>query len=1269
MTIRFIALARAWLLVVAFVLSGRNVFAGSYSNDFSAGVGAAVARGTYSLSGGELQLTPNRLRTYGALIINDLDPGVPIRAFTATFDLTIDSTGFEDGADGFSFNFGPPSSFPIGYWNYEQGVYGLNFCFSTYAWNGIFIGINRTAIIEQQIGVAMKDGSKRSVTISYNRATGASLTYFGQTINVTAEELSEFKPETGFRFLFGARCGRGPEFHIIDNVQITTDPMSTDASLANLFPSQDELTPSFSGTTTDYTVNVANAVTHLTLTPTVTQSSATVKVNGTTVDSGSASGNIALNVGTNVITLVVTAETGATRTYIVNAVRAGNADLASLTTSVGTFQPAFASDTLHYSIDVSNTVSSVIITPTVAGPNATVTVNGVPVASENPSVLVALKPGTNNLSITVTAEDLKTVKTYTLTMTRLIAELSDLVLSAGSLAPVFTRTNYVYTVAVPWSASSITVTPTAVRTGTTITVKGATVTSGSPSANIALDVGNNIITVATEIWGSMRYYTVIVTRAPSSKADLASLECSVPTGTTPAFSPGTINYSAGATYDVVGTFVRVIQADENARVEMRVAGGSFTKISSYIAYELPLRVGTNTVDWRVTTQDGTTTKIYTLTVVRGQPRHNNALLSLSLNNAALSPVFNPATNSYSVILPYYFPSTQVMATTPDDYLSTIEVRLNGGNYAPLASGATSPSLVLNVGTNLAEVRVTGEDGTRQIYSVTIIRNPQGGAGEVDLFSAGSRGAASRGAFALQPDQKIIVAGPQRLIERINPDGSLDPIFHNIDNVGAASLLLHREGTVSIGANVNLSAGGYVKHVQSDGTLIPGTALFPVYSASWLGLQDDGLLMVGGKFAARKPGSGEPFFANHLARLLPSGAIDVDNAPVTIGFRCTIPDNSVFPYNWQVYSMALQPDGKMVIGGNFTNLYFGKNGLLGTNRSRIRLGRVDNNRQGLVDDDFAPEANDRVYCLALQPDGKILLGGQFTAINGVTRNRVARLNSDGSLDQDFNPDVNSFYVRSLALQTDGRMIIGGAFTMVNGVARNNIARLNADGSLDQDFDPNANGTVRGLGLQADGLVLVAGDFTSLAPRGGPGVSRYAFARLNNDAATQALRVLDATQVLWTRGGSSPEISQVQFDVSTDGGKNWTSLGLATRIGTTPNWQITGINLPFNGQLRAWGYARAGEYNGSSSIIESATNFTFNPMPPLITSQGLSKGVFQFTYNSADRAAFTVLATTNLGVPTTNWSVLGTATNVGGTRYQFTDPTAGKFLQRFYQLRFP
>src|SRR6478609_5399238 len=107
------------------------------------------------------------------------------------------------------------------------------------------------------------------------------------------------------------------------------------------------------------------------------------------------------------------------------------------------------------------------------------------------------------------------------------------------------------------------------------------------------------------------------------------------------------------------------------------------------------------------------------------------------------------------------------------------------------------------------------------------------------------------------------------------------------------------------------------------------------------------------------------------------------------------------------------------------------------------------------------ADGNIHAIAIQPDGKIIVGGWFVNFNGASRYHLARLNADGSLDNSFNlgTDINSdiflySMVRSIILQPDGKIIIGGIFSTFNNVGRNGIARLNKDGSLDTTFNPGA-----------------------------------------------------------------------------------------------------------------------------------------------------------------------------------------------------------------------
>ena len=159
---------------------------------------------------------------------------------------------------------------------------------------------------------------------------------------------------------------------------------SSNADLSNLTVSQGSLTPAFASGTTSYSDSVANSITSMTVTPTLADATASIMVNGTPVASGAASTAINLNVWSNSITVVVTAQDGTTtKTYTITVNRAPsiNANLSSLTVSQGTLTPAFTTGTTSYTDSVANSVTGMTVTPTLADATASITVNGTPVAN------------------------------------------------------------------------------------------------------------------------------------------------------------------------------------------------------------------------------------------------------------------------------------------------------------------------------------------------------------------------------------------------------------------------------------------------------------------------------------------------------------------------------------------------------------------------------------------------------------------------------------------------------------------------------------------------------------------------------------------------------------------------------------------------------------------------------------------------------------------------------------------------------------------------
>ncbi len=252
----------------------------------------------------------------------------------------------------------------------------------------------------------------------------------------------------------------------------------------------------------------------------------------------------------------------------------------------------------------------------------------------------------------------------------------------------------------------------------------------------------------------------------------------------------------------------------------------------------------------------------------------------------------------------------------------------------------------------------------------------------------------------------------------------------------------------------------------------------------------------------------------------------------------------------VVEMALQQDGKLLFAQDSGNY----------------IKRL--NSDGSLDSGFSTVANNYVRAIAVQPDGKLLLGGYFTAVNGVVSNRLVRLNSDGSSDTSFNIGSGMDQgVASIAVQADGKILVAGVFTALNGVSKNKIARLNSDGSLDSSFNTLVNNYVGVVFVQANGKIMVSGSFTTVN-----GVARNGLARLNADGTLDASfnggtgaaaiavqsdgKVLIAGGFSMVNGESSGHIARLNQDGSLDA-------SFDTRFGT--NASISAIAIQADGKV--------------------------------------------------------------------------------------------------------
>jgi subtilisin family serine protease len=247
---------------------------------------------------------------------------------------------------------------------------------------------------------------------------------------------------------------------------VTVTPPSTDASLTSLTLSGQTLTPTFSPATTSYAVALPYDTSTLRVTPTATNPNATISVNGVAVPSGTPTAPLTMAVGTNTITILVTAESGATRTYTITAARAvpsNNAQLTDLTLSTGELNPSFSSSVTRYQVTVPYEVSSVRITPTTSDALASVQVDGSAVASGTASQPVALEIGTNVIPVVVSAQN-GAQRIYSITIVReksSNAKLASLELKGETLNPSFkpSKLNYRASVAASTKTGRISLAP------------------------------------------------------------------------------------------------------------------------------------------------------------------------------------------------------------------------------------------------------------------------------------------------------------------------------------------------------------------------------------------------------------------------------------------------------------------------------------------------------------------------------------------------------------------------------------------------------------------------------------------------------------------------------------------------------------------------------------------------------------------------------------------------------------------------------------------
>jgi len=314
--------------------------------------------------------------------------------------------------------------------------------------------------------------------------------------------------------------------------------------------------------------------------------------------------------------------------------------------------------------------------------------------------------------------------------------------------------------------------------------------------------------------------------------------------------------------------------------------------------------------------------------------------------------------------------------------------------------------------------------------------------------------------------------------RLNSDGTIDNSFNaSLTTFGFVSSIVQQpDGKILVGgnfANANGTARINLVRFNLDGTLDatfnPGTG--NDNSTITVAVQPDGRILVGGTFTIF---NGAP--RQSIVRLNTDGSLDISFNPTELSVG-TIANTS---------DIIVLPGGKILIGGRYM-----------PGNSFQRLLRLNSN--GTIDATFTPgeTGNGSVTDLIRQPDGKILVSGTFATYNGQPRVAIARVSADGILDAAFNPGTGANgFIQKMALQTDGKVLIVGAFTTFNSTSRNRVARLNTDGSVDASFNigTGADNLVQAVTLQADGKIIIGGSFLNYN-----GVPRVHLARLNTNGS--------------------------------------------------------------------------------------------------------------------------------------------------------------------------
>ena len=361
------------------------------------------------------------------------------------------------------------------------------------------------------------------------------------------------------------------------------------------------------------------------------------------------------------------------------------------------------------------------------------------------------------------------------------------------------------------------------------------------------------------------------------------------------------------------------------------------------------------------------------------------------------------------------------------------------------------------------------------------------------------------AVAVQPwNAKIVIGGEFTIsrddppftwtnLARINPDGTLDTSFKPPQLDGAVRALAIQPdqanpelGLIIAGGSFGHSGietrNGLARFRSADGSLddfAPATTPNPV-QINAIALQGDGAsIVVGGSFSEIATGVPSP----NLARITVAA---VDPGAASWNYTASL--------DGEVKAVLLR-NGSILVGGSFQSP-----------RALVAKLTANGSLDPLFQDGFITSSPGKtVAALAVQADGKVIVAGEFEGVwgGGARQTFLARLNRDGSHDSSFDPKPDRI-VNALALQADGSIVAGGDFTNLDASLRSRLARIKVSGALDPDYAPEADAVVTSLALQPDGKLLAGGGFAHAGGEPRTRLARfYPYGALDDDIAGKAV----------------------------------------------------------------------------------------------------------------------------------------------------------------------